>query len=226
MMTKMLPKKNKQKDANTDDAVALAIILAIVKREKDDMRKQFETQLENLELESIDARLVVQDMVLVARISPDDFFALLESSEVECWSLTDLKHIAAAIQNRFKLIKKTIATEDKAQLPSSTAQRLYGYLMEDANADKKAVLQVIRNLHKELSSLEEKFVLNEIQVDHDAQNESDSCIKDSTKISLTTSSSSKAEDTLGDITASSNGEEGEDKDYEAFEINLGRKIAT
>jgi hypothetical protein len=215
-MNKLLPNKNKHRDANTDDVLALTIAKA--KREKDEIRKQFEKRIKNLEIEVIGARLVMQSMVLVARISPDEFFGLLSSPEASGWSLMELKHIAAAIHNQLLLIKKSEATEGKEQAVS-TAQRLYGYLLGDANADKKAVLQVISDLHKELSSAEDKFVPNEIQVDHDAPYvvEDDSCIKDSTTTAISTFGTPQAEEKLGAITSSSNGEESGDNDFEVFE---------
>ena len=151
-----MPLKKQSNQAEADQAIAQAIAKA--KQERDDMKRRYERKIQSLQAEVNESRVVLQALVLIARMSPEEFFALVES-EADRWPLADLKHVAAALQNRLSMIKKS-----RGVMVDSTGQRLCHYLLTDPKAEKNAVVHVIGDLHKELTFIECQLPPKEIQV--------------------------------------------------------------
>ena len=107
----------------------------------DELKQDLEDRLLEAQNESNNAHAVLQDIVHIARLSPDAFLALIEQ-EFPNWNTVDLKYIAATIHNRLRYLKKKKAKEgndistsegDDAviqQHPSMT-QALYSYVVTE-----------------------------------------------------------------------------------------------
>ena len=149
---------NKKNTTTNDDTLQLAIEKAT--QEKDEMKSDYEKRILNLRNQANDARVVMQDMVHVARLTPEAFLTLI-NQEAENWNVIDLKYVAATIHNRLRYLKEKQARENSGvnAVQPSTAQVLYSYVITDPNPTKKTLVHIITELHKELVPLEEQVVL-------------------------------------------------------------------
>ena len=119
------------------------------------MKRDYEKRILNLKNQANDARVVMQDMVHVARLTPEAFLTLI-NQEAENWTVIDLKYVAATIHNRLRYLKEKQARENSGDVNTSTAQVLYAYVITDPNPTKKTLVHIITELHKELVPLEEQ----------------------------------------------------------------------
>ena len=116
---------NKKKEAPVvEDPVDVAVKKA--DKEKAELKKELEGKIAAAEKQADSTRIVMQAMVLVARLSPTEFFKLLDD-EGENWTLEDLKFIATSINDALKVKHESLEIPDG----ESTAQKLYKYTLMD-----------------------------------------------------------------------------------------------
>ena len=122
--------------------------------EQQQVKKACKERIQTLAKQNESTRHVLGAIVLVAsRMSPSQFFQLLEREQSN-WDLDDLKSIATALYDRLQILKeKQQELFPTVKMVESTLEKLYSYVMLDPNADKKIVLQVIHELHTELTAL-------------------------------------------------------------------------
>ena len=156
-ITKALHIPTKDKEAKPTQEELIEEAVSAANKEKDKKVEKYKAKAKEAEETVTNTRDVLKKLVLVARLSPTQFFELL-NADYENWELDDLKEIATSMYDALEKAKQAKAEQandpDGSKEPS-TAQNLYTYCMKDTDAEKKTVVQVITELHKELALFEE-----------------------------------------------------------------------